>query len=104
MKTKTILLIIIIVLAIYFGYKMRTEHMTKEQQDALKCKWKDTNGVEHNPAEKECYECYECQNNTSGNKIIRLKGECITASANTNDIETQANFVKYSDSRKCGTF
>jgi hypothetical protein len=104
MKTKTILLIIIIVLAIYFGYKMRKENMTKEQEDALKCKWTDNNGVVRNPTEKECYECYECQNNTSGNKISRLRGKCITTSANANDIETQGNFIKYSDSRICETF
>jgi uncharacterized membrane protein len=70
MKTKTILLIIIIVLAIYFGYKMRKENMTKEQEDALKCKWTDNNGVVRNPTEKECYECYESKTTTTHLSVI----------------------------------
>ncbi len=70
MKTKTIVLIIIIILAIYFGYKMRAEHMTKEQEDSLKCKWTDKNGVVRNPTLKECYECYECKNQKSGKIIL----------------------------------
>ncbi len=99
MDRKTVILIIIILFAIYIGYKMRTEHMTKEQEDALTCKWKDNNGVVRNPEAKECYECYECVNKNSGKTIIRLKDTCITTKGN--DEERQQNFVKYSDYKKC---
>ncbi len=102
MKGKTILLIVIILLAIYFGYKMSKENMTKEEENALTCKWTDTNGVVRNSEEKECYECYECQNIKTQQKNIRLKGDCIAT--NSDDKEEQLNFVKYSNTKQCGTF
>lgn len=102
MDRKTIILIIIILVVIYFGYKMRTEYMTKEEENALTCKWIDTNGVVHNPTAKECYQCYECINNKSGQVKMRLNGDCIAAA--NDDRETQGNFNKYSDNKRCSTF
>jgi hypothetical protein len=101
MDRKTIILIVIILLAIYFGYKMRTEYMTREEEQ-LTCKWIDTDGVVHNPTAKECYECYECINNNTGEVKIRIKGGCIAA--DTVDFEKEGAFNKYSNKQKCDLF
>ena len=95
MKTKTIIIISIIILAIYFGYKMRKENLENE----LDCKWTDNKGTVYNPNKSDCFKCNKCENNIS--KEITLRTSCIEGGSNK---ENNLGFIKYHKSSACKSY
>ncbi len=92
MKTKTIIILIIIVLAIYFGYKMRTENI----DDSLDCKWTDEKGIVHNSDKSDCYTCNKCENVNT--KEVTLRPSCVAGGPNK---EKNLGFDKYHKLSSC---
>jgi predicted negative regulator of RcsB-dependent stress response len=97
MKGKTIILIIVIILAIYWGYKNHTEKL-EQQNTELSCKWADSTGTVYNKDAKECKECHKCVNKNTKQIISRLKDSCIP------DEEEYGGFDKYTDKSFCASF
>ena len=95
MKTKTIIIVIIIILAIYVGYKMRTENI----DDSLDCKWTDDKGVVQNPDKFDCYKCYKCENKNT--KELTLRPSCIAGGPNK---EKNLGFYKYHKLSACSSY